>query len=167
MASGDTLIQWSALANEPPSSNYATFDTRNQHPVLDFDPSTDEEAVFSGVLPRHYAGGGITAYIHYSMSTAEANNVVWQGAFERVGDGQQDVDSDSFASFQSSGQVAVPGTSGLVDIATITFTDGAQIDSIAVGEKFRFKVRGDADDTSATWDATGDAELHFVELKET
>jgi hypothetical protein len=169
MASGDTLIQWSALANEPPSSDYATFDTRNQHPVLDFAPSgsNDEEAVFSGVLPRHYAGGGFTVYVHYSMSTAIANTVVWQVAIERVGDQQLDVDGDSFAAFQSSGAVTVPGTSGFVDIASVVLTDGAQIDSVAVGEKFRIKIRRDADDTSATDDATGDAELHLVEIKET
>ena len=169
MASGDTLIQWSALANEPPSTIYATFDTRNQHPILDFDPTADEEAVFSGVLPRHYAGGGFTVYVHYSMSTASgaATTVVWQVGIERVGDEQLDIDGDSFAAFQSSGADTIPNLSGEVGIATVVLTDGAQIDSVAVGEKFRLKVRGDADDTSATWDATGDAELHLVEIKET
>lgn len=167
MASGDTLAVFHPYGNEPPTSNFATLDLRNNHPVLDFDATTDEEAVFSTVLPRHYGGGGITVYIHYSMSSAVANNVVWQTAFERVGDQQQDVDADGFASFNGSGQVAVPTTSGFVDIASIAHTNGAQIDSIAVGEKFRFKIRRDADSTTATDDATGDAELHAIELKET
>lgn len=165
MASGNTLLVWTPQANEPPASIAATLDLRNQHPVLDFDAATDEEAVFSDVMPRNYAGGGITVNLHYSMSSATSGNVMWEAAFERIGDGQQDIDSDGFASVQASGAVAVPGTSGHVDICTITFTDGAQMDSVAVGEGFRFKVRRDADNGSDT--ATGDAELRFVELKET
>ena len=59
MASGDTLATFFPEDNEPPASAYATFDTRNAHPVLDFDGSTaDEEAVFTGVLPRNYATAG-------------------------------------------------------------------------------------------------------------
>lgn len=168
MASGNTLAIFTPLHNEPPAANAATFDLRNQHPVLDFDPSTDEEAVFSGIMPRNYGGGGITAYIHYAATSATSGDGVWQAAFERIGEGQQDMDSDGFASFQSSGAVAIPATSGNVDICTIAFTDGAQMDSIAVGEGYRFKARRDADNTSATDSVTGsDLELRFVELKET
>ncbi len=50
MASGDTLLIFGPLHNEPPSSDAATFDTRNLHPVLDFDASTDESAVFSSII---------------------------------------------------------------------------------------------------------------------
>ena len=164
MASGDTLLVFHPYNNEPPSSNYMTLDTRNGHPVLDADASTDEEAVFSGIMPQHYAGTtGVTVYIHYSMSTATSNNVVWQAAFERIGDGQQDVDSDGFEAFNGTGQVAVPGTSGHVDIASIAFTDGADMDSVEAGDLFRIKVTRDA----SSDDAAGDAELHAVEIRET
>lgn len=167
MASGDTLAVFHSYNNEPTASIYMTPDNRNQHPCLDADATVDEECVFSYVMPQHYDGGGVTAHIHYAMSSAVANEVVFQGAFERIGDGQQDLDSDGFAAFQSSGAVTVPGTSGDVDICTIAFTDGAQMDSVAVGESFRFKVRRDADDTSATDDAAGDSEIVKVELRET
>lgn len=167
MASGDTLCVFVPSNYEPPSTNYALWGLRNQHPVLKFNDTTDWEAVWSSIMPRSYGGGGITAYIHYAMDTATANDVVWQGAFERIGDQQLDIDSDSFEAFQSSGAITVPGTAGLVDICTITFTNGAQMDSVAVGEGFRFKLRRDADDTSATDNASGDAHLRFVELKET
>lgn len=60
MATTNVLVQFTPLANEPPASAFATLDTRNAHVVLDFDGSTDEEAVFSGVLPTHYSGGGLT-----------------------------------------------------------------------------------------------------------
>ena len=167
MASGDSLAVFHPYNNEPPDSNYATIDYRNRHPCLDFDPTTDEEAVFSHVMPQHYDGGGVTAYVHFAMSSAVADDIVWQGAFERIGDGQQDLDSDGFAAFQSSGAVEVPGTSGHVKICTITFTDGSQMDSVAVGESYRFKLRRDADSTSATDDAAGDGEMVKVELRET
>ena len=70
MASGDTLLIFTPQANEPPSSNYATMDTRNSHLVLDFDGASNEDAVFSGVMPQHYDGGGVSVYIHYAMSSA-------------------------------------------------------------------------------------------------
>lgn len=163
MASGDTLCRFGPLHNEPPSSNAATFDVRNQHPVLDFDDSTNESAVFSEIMPRHYDGGGVTVYIHYAMSSATSGDVDWDVAFERIGDQQQDIDSDGFAAVNSVDNTTVPGTSGNVDIVSITFTDGVDMDSVAVGEKFRIKITRDA--VSDT--ASGDAELVGVEIKET
>jgi hypothetical protein len=163
MASGNTLLQFTPLHNEPPSSNPATLDTRNLHPVLDFDATTNESAVFSAIMPRHYSGGGITVYIHYAMTSAEANTVDWDVAFERIGDQQLDIDGDSFAAVNSVDNTTVPGTTGLVDIANVAFTNGADMDSVAVGEGFRLKVTRDA----ASDDAAGDAELLFVEVKET
>lgn len=164
MASGATLGIFTPLSNEPPSSAFATLDTRNSIPVLDFDDTTDEEAVFGGVLPQNYAGGGLTFKIYFMATSATTGNGVWQAAIERM---NTDEDSDSFAAFQGSGQVAVNGTSGIVSIGTITMTSGAQMDSLAAGESFRLKIRRDADNTSATDDATGDLELLRVEIRET
>jgi len=164
MASGDTLLIFTPLHNEPVASNYATLDHRNVHPVLDFDAGTDESAVFSAVMPRSYAGGGLTVYIHWSASSATSNDCIWDVAFERIGDSQLDVDGDSFAAVNSVTDTA-PGTTGHVTIANVTFTDGADMDSVAVGELFRLKITRDADNGSDTM--TGDAELHAVEIKET
>ena len=163
MASGDTLLIFEPLANEPPSSNLATFDARNQHPVLDFDDTTNESAVFSAVMPRHYGGGGVTVYLHYSMTSGVAGDVDWDVAFERIGDQQQDIDADGFAAAKSVDDTTVPGTCGLVDVVSVAFTDGAEMDSVAAGEGFRLKIIRDA----ASDTASGDAELRFVELKET
>lgn len=164
MASGDTLIVFTPLHNEPPSANFATLDTRNYHPCLDFDASTNESAVFSAVMPQSYAGTtGVTVYIHYAMSSATANTVDWDVSFERIGDQQLDIDADSFAAVNSVDDTTVPGTSGNVDIVSVAFTDGADMDSVAVGESFRLKVTRDA----ASDDAAGDAELYKVEIRET
>jgi len=161
MASGDSILIFTPLHNEPPTANVATLDTRNQHPVLDF--ALTEEAVFSAVMPRHYGGNGITVYLHYAMTTAVADDIKLETAFERIGDQQLDIDGDSFAAAQNTGDITVPGTSGLVDIVSTTHTHGAQMDSIAVGEGFRMKVTRTA--VSGT-DATGDLELVFIEIKE-
>ena len=47
MASGDTLLTFTPASNEPPATVFATLDTRNAHPVLDFDDAANEDAVFS------------------------------------------------------------------------------------------------------------------------
>lgn len=163
MASGNSLCSFFPADNEPPAANYATLDTRNNHNVLDFDGSTNESAVFTGVMPQHYAGGGVTVYIHYSMTSATTDDVDWDVAFERIGDQQLDIDADSFAAVQSVDGTVVPGTSGFVDVVSIPFTNGAQMDSVVAGELFRLKITRDAvSDTDAT-----DAELHTVEIRET
>jgi len=163
MAAGDTLIVFTPLANEPPAATYATIDQRNGHYVLDFDAATNESAVFTAIMPRNYAGGGVTVYLHYSMSSAVADTVDWDVAFERIGDEVLDIDGDSFAAVNSVDDTTVPDTSGNVDIVSVAFVDGADMDSVAVGESFRLKVTRDA----ASDDATGDAELVGVELRET
>ncbi len=163
MASGDTLLTFHPFNNEPPAANYATLDLRNLHPVLDFDKTTNESAIFSAIMPRNYAGGGVTTYIHFSVDTVEVNTVDWDVSFERIGDGVLDVDGDSFAAVNSVDNTTVPGTTGLVDIVSIAFTNGADMDSVAVGELFRLKITRDA----TSDDADNDAELHAIEIQET
>jgi len=163
MASGATLLTFLPRSFELPASDAAAPHVRNQHPTLKFDDATNESVIFSGIMPRHYGGGGITVYIHYAMSSASSGTVDWDAAFERIGSGQQDIDSDGFAAAQSADDNTVPGTCGHVAVAPIAFAEGAQMDSIAAGELFRLKITRDA----ASDNAAGDAELVAVELKET
>ena len=167
MASGDTLVVFTVLHNEPPSSIFATLDTRNNIPVLDFDATTDEEAVFGGFLPDNYDGGGLTVTLVWMASTATSGNTVWSVQIERHSDDDVDLDSDSFAALNNGGQDLAPTVSGEVSYDDITFTDGADMDSLAKNESFRLKIRRDADSTAATDDMTGDAELLRVIVKET
>ena len=162
MASGDTLVIFTPLHNEPPSSNAATIDLRNQHPVLDFDTTTGEAAVFSSVMPRNYAGGGVTVYVHWAASTATTGTIGWLVGFEQIGTAL-DIDADSFAADNTVTAATVSGTSGIIVITNTTFTDGADMDSVAVGEAFRLKITRDVAGDSAA----GDAELLAVEIKET
>lgn len=164
MASGETLVVFQAYGNEPPAASFATLDTRNQRPCLDFDAGATERAVFSGKMPQSYAGGGITAYIHVAASTD--NNVAHQYrldmAFENVA--SLDMDSDSFAAAQSASDNP-NATLGVETITTIAFTDGAQMDSVTAGDRFRIYI--DRDHDHGDDDMTGDLELYTVELRET
>jgi hypothetical protein len=166
MASGNTLAVFTAQHAQPPTSAFATPDVRNGLLVVDFDPTTDESTVFIGILPRHYSGAGITLYLHWMASTATSGSCRWQAAFERHLAGTDDSDADSFASPQSAGSAAV-SPSGTEIVTTIAYTNGAQIDGLVVGERFRLKITRDADGTSGTDDMAGDAELVAVELRET
>lgn len=164
MASGNTLAIFTPLTNEPPSSAFATFDLRNSVPILDFDDSTDESAVFGGVLPSNYAGGGLTVTLVWMATSATTGDVVWNVDIERHEDDAFDIDSDGFV-----GANAATGTtasaSGEQQYTSITFTDGADMDSLAAGESFRLKVTRDANNGSDN--LSGDAELLRVIIKET
>jgi hypothetical protein len=170
MASSDTLVVFTPLGYEPPATNYATLDTRNAHPVLDFDaaPATEalsETAIWTGVLPQNYSGGGITVYLHWAATTATNNNVLWGTSFERIGAAQQDIDTDGWSATEKTVTAAANGTSGNVIISSTAHANGSEIDSIAVGESFRLRVRRIGANAADTM--TGDAELLAVELRET
>lgn len=164
MASGATLCIFGPLGNEPPTTNYATLDVRNNHPCLDFDDATDESAQWTAVMPRNYAAGGTTATVIWAASTATTGNVVLDLSFERLEDEGTDTDADSFAAVQSV-TAAAPSTSGALQYSTVTFTNGAQMDSVAVGELFRLRLTRDANNASDT--LVGDFEAFGLELRET
>jgi len=153
-------VQWSPFDNEPPASNYATLGTRNSHPYLAFDTTTQEAAVFSGVLPADYAGAGVTVDLWCSLTSATSGTVGWDVAFERMNASSLDIDADSFGSATTVTATTVPGTSGQLLKMSVNVSDGANMDSLAAGEMFRLRIRRDvANDT-----ASGDAELLRVML---
>lgn len=154
-----TLARWTALDGQPPSSNYATFDTRNAIAVLDFDDATAESIVFVGIVPEGADfTTGITVRIVTLATSATSGNMVWTSAFER---GNTDLDSDSFATGVDSAATATNGTSGIPTVVSINHS-GSELDGIAAGDLFRLKItRKVADDTMA-----GDAEVIAVEIQQ-
>ena len=166
MASGDLLCTFFPAQAEPPASNPATFDTRNGVLVLDFDDATSENVEFAGYMPPHYGGGGVTVTIGWMFSTSGTpgtDTCVWDVAFKSVTDDADDLDTKAFAAANS--VTATSATAdGEVAYDTITFTDGADMDSVAASEYFRIKVERDAASGTAS---PGDAELVFVAIKET
>jgi len=161
MATGDTLLIFTPAAHEPPASDFAILDLRGDHLLLDFDASTNQHAVFPGVMPQRYANSGVSLRIHFAFSTAITGDVDWLAAFERVHAAGADLDTANFAAAQAAINQPVPDTSGQLAVATINFTN-AQIAGIQPGDGFRLRITRDA----ASDTALGDAELRFVELRE-
>ena len=149
---------FTATDTQPTATAFATLDTRNSIAVLDFDATTDESAVFVGIMPEAASlGSGLIVRLNWMATTATSGNVRWGVQFERS---NTDLDSDSFAAaVEANG--AANGTSGILTTTAITVTD---FDGITAGDVFRLKVFRNADD--ATNDTmTGDAELVAVEIR--
>ena len=157
-AGTDTFCIRSPLENQPPASAFATLDTRNSIPCLDFDAAADESAIFSGFAPEAIVlTSGIIARIVWAATSATSGNVRWRVKFERR---TTDQDSDSWDTATEATD-ATNGTSGICETCEITCTT---IDSIVAGDSFRVCVtRVGTDGTNDTM--TGDAELFGFELR--
>lgn len=166
MASGDVLAVFKAQDNMPPSANYATLDTRNGYLVLDFDADTDESAVFMGFMPNNYAGGGFTVKVLWMATSATSGAISLDVQFMSVTDDADDLDTKAFAAANNANPTTASAT-GEVDYVSITFTDGADSDSVAANEMFLLKVTRDANGTTSTDNMTGDMELLEVIVTET
>lgn len=173
MASNDMMFALTPNAVAGPKTSYATLDILEggSSPVelwtvLDFDAASIEYADFKIALPANYGGGGLTLTLVYTMSSANSGNVVWEVAFRRCNDGSEEIDSDSSQTYDyNSVTDAVEATVGRVGYATITFTNGADMDTLAAGEMGMLRIRRKANDGNDT--ASGDAELQMIICKET
>lgn len=170
MASGDLLATIYPQSGIPPAAAFATFDTRAGTNVtalvLDFDDTTDESMIFLCHMPNNYAGGGLTITIEYMMTSATTGTVSLDTSLMSITDDADDIDTKAFAAANNINPT-VASASGEVDYAAVTFTDGADMDSIAANEDFYLKFTRDANGTTATDDAAGDLELVKITIKET
>lgn len=149
-----------------PSAGYATLDTRNSSLVIDFDGDDSEAYWFTGVMPRHYAGTtGVTVTIGWSATSATSGNTYWAGAFKSFTSDTDDLDTKNFAAVNLSASTAASAAGELI-YDTITFTDGADMDSVAIGEYFHLLIARFSHDPLDTMNAT-DAEIVSVEISET
>lgn len=164
MASGDTILIFNAQSAITPSTNYAYFDLRNNHPIISFIDSTTKTVNFESVIPRYYSSNGLTVNLYWMASTATTGSVVWSVAFERLLAGTDDLDSDSFATANTV-TTATNATSGVLTQSSIAFTNGAQIDSLAAGDVVRLQVSRLGANGSDT--LTDIAQLFMIEIKET
>lgn len=148
---------FTALDNNPPATLFATLDTRNSIPVLDFDSATGETAIFMSVIPEGVTlTGGLNIRLNWMATTATSGNCVWNASMENM---SGDTDSDSFGTI-SSATTACNGTSGIMSLTQITLTD---TDGATSGSPYRLKITRDGANASDTM--TGDAELVTVEVR--
>jgi len=148
------LFRFNANDATFPASNPAQAESRNGHPLLAFDDSTDENVIFHESISHDYAEGNLTIDIDWVAASAITDDVKWDVSFERAAPGGQDIDSDSFAAIRT-GTSTTNGASGVVTRTSITFTQ-AQADSIAAGDSFRLKITRD---TSVVDNMAGDAQI--------
>ena len=151
-----------------PVSAFATFDMINDTPVLDFDDTANEVAQWPFMLPQHYGGSGIDVIV-VQAAAAATGDLAYNGYFRSFTD---DVDNllatafNAWSAAQANQAIDAPSVVGELTYDTIAFTDGAQIDSLAAGEKGIFMLERDAQDATND-DLSGDASVVLVELRET
>lgn len=165
-------IQLDALSAVQPAANFATRDIRpggstpaENIPVLDFDESTIEYVDFLIRLPSNYAGGGLTVSIEWMATSATSNAVVWSAAIRRIQDDAEDVDTSHSYDYNDASADTAASASGETSKAVITFSNGADMDSLAAGESAILRIRRNASNGSDNM--SGDAELVNVTVTET
>lgn len=169
MASGQVVLQ--VLKAIPPATGFATPDSRaggsspaESVTVWDFDDTTAEVMDFLCYLTGSYAGGGLTLVLPWSATSATSGAVTWQAAFRRFVDDAEDLDVAHTYDFNSTSADTAPSASGELSYPTITFTDGADMDSLAAGELCILRVRRTI---PGSGNMTGDAELWMPIGRET
>lgn len=173
MASGDTLLILEAANAKLPGSSAAQFTSisggatpSERDVLLNFDSASVEYADWKGVLPRHYAGGGLTLTLTWLASSATTGGVVWGAAIRRMNDDAEDFDSTAHSyDFNDSGTCTAPSAVGENSYDNITFTSGADMDSLAAGEVFYLRIRRTVSAGGDTM--AGDARLSTIEIRET
>ena len=160
MASGSPCIL--VLNAQSPATTGAAPDVRaggsspaERVPIYKFDASTIEYMDFYCQLVS-YDGGGLTFSLPWSASSATSGVTRWGVAIRRIADDAEDVDTSQTYDYNDADDTAA-SASGEISVATITFTNGADMDSWTDGEFAIVRVRRNASHANDTM--TGDAEL--------
>ena len=172
MATGNSLAYFSPLAGIPTATVAAATDflagtstPAENIPVLAFDSASTEYMDFRGKMPQHYAGGGLTIVICSGAATA-TGGVRWELAFRSIEDDTEDLDTTAHTYDYNGVTVStLASVVGEVTYDNITFTDGADMDSVGAGDEFILRLRRKHDDAGDT--AAADAYLHGIEIRET
>lgn len=165
MASGAPVVQ--VLAILPPASNFAV-------PAVRQGGSTPAERVRVYQFPDAaltymdylcrlvgYDGGGLTFSLPWSAATATANATRWEIAIRRMQDDAEDIDVSHTYDYNAVDDTA-PSAAGELSYPTVSFTDGADMDSWVDGELAVVRVRRNGThandsmtDTAQLWAVTG------------
>ncbi|MDH4139077.1 MAG: hypothetical protein OEV43_00720, partial [Coriobacteriia bacterium] len=160
-----TYAAFTPLDNQPPTSAYATLDTRTSGvAVLDYDQAALESAIFVGCLPEAaVTTSGLKVRLAWTADTVtNTDAVVWAIQWQRI-DTATDLDADAFSNTVTA-TAAASGTAGVPVITEITITGTANLDSIVAGDFYRIKISRDGTNASDT--LTNDACLVAVEIRD-
>lgn len=160
-----TYGRFTPLDNQPPTSAYATLDTRTSGvAVLDYDQTALESAIFVGCLPEAaVTTSGLKVRLAWTADTVtNTDAVVWAIQWQKI-DTATDLDTDAFSNTVTA-TAAASGTAGVPVITEITITGTANLDSIVAGDFYRIKISRDGTNASDT--LTNDACLVAVEIRD-
>ena len=157
----NTILQFFPRDAEFPSTNFATIDTRNNHPCLDFDETTTETVFFTGFIPQGAtfatSGTALTFVLLSTATSALTGNIGWLVALERIVANGIDIDGDDFGTAQPGSAAVIGGANtGKVTEVSVTFTLAQLPSLLAAGDMIRVRVQRN---TSVSGDHAGDAEL--------
>lgn len=157
----DVMLPGSSFA--PPSVRTGGSTPPEKVAINLFDAASIEYLDYK-VLLRGYGGGGLTVLLPWSAATATTGVCRWGVAVRRVQDDAEDIDASQTYDFNEVDDTTA-NVSGELSYPTVTFTDGADMDSWANGEIAIVRVRRNASHANDTM--TGDAELWGIEIRET
>ena len=166
--SGETLFIFTSANNVPPATDFATLDTfaaaTGLRSVLDFDgTAANETAIFSGIWPSNYDGGGINVIIDYSLDGTDAQDIQFEVSVEVVqDDDDQDGGGQDFGSATDITDTPATNTANYNNRTAAGAISHANCGSPAVGDRIRLKVTRDFDHAANT----DDVQLHAVHVKE-
>lgn len=140
---GVRTLTLQAQSYQPPSSNYATFSTRNQIGVLEFDASTQESARWVFHLPTGRTYGTLTVKVHW-CTAATSGDGRWGVRIAKLSG--VDIDSDSYDTAVEA-TTTTSGTAGLVNVTTLS---SVGIDSAAAGDLVQLELYRDVGDAADT-----------------
>jgi hypothetical protein len=145
-------------ANNPPSADYATIDTRNNIMVLDFDDgAVNESCIFIGVVPQNVSlASGLYVNIYWSATSATTGQCRWGVQIDKI----SNIDTDSYDT-ASEDNSPTNATNGVPTKTSILCTN---IDSITNGDFYKIKIYRDSSDTTNDT-MVGDSELIAVEIQ--
>jgi len=152
---GSKEVVFDANSVSYPSSNPATADSRNGHPIIAYDDTVAESILITSSVSGNYVGGEFDVFVEWVSASATTGGVSWGVEIERSSPGGTSIASDSFAA-QQIGTDTTNGTSGIITRTLIAFTQ-SQADSIEAFDTFRMRIQrvvGDVGD-----DMVGDAQI--------
>ena len=157
----NTIFRFFPRDAEFPTTNFATIDTRNNHPCLDFDDTTVETVFFTGFIPQGASfatsGTALTFVLESTATSALTGNIGWLVALERIVANGIDIDGDDFGTAQPGSAAVIGGANtGKVTEVSVTFTLAQLPSLLAAGDMIRVRVQRN---TSVSGDHAGDAEL--------
>lgn len=117
--------------------------------VFDFNDTTIQYMDYLCRL-EGYNGGGLTFVLPWISDAATTGDCVWSAAIRAIPDDAEDLNTTAHTYDYNNVTATTASAAGEVDYATITFTDGADMDSWADGQFGIVRIRRFASDGADT-----------------